>query len=289
MPIAQHILTSHASLDLAAVSADDLHVVRACGRNLRIALPPKWTSLWMPLSGTIEIGVPDCTWTLPAGKLLVWRDSPMRVSGLRPGWWLALCGSAQAWSSPLGTRSAHAGGDVFPQESECPRPLRRLLVRTARQAWNDGEAGLQATFDTLGVELAEHQRDLHALVERCNGRTLQRRRQTLLRLLWVRHLIEKQTHARLDLAYLSASASYSACHLIRSYRDVFGETPTEYASRLRAERAWRLVRDTRMPVCEITEALGFESQSAFCRAFKNIYGMTASQARQRCVDQRLAA
>ena len=68
------------------------------------------------------------------------------------------------------------------------------------------------------------------------------------------------------------------------FRAIFDETPFEYATRLRAERAWQLVRDTRMPVCEITEAVGFESQSAFCRAFKSIYGMTTSEARQRLND-----
>jgi AraC family transcriptional regulator len=62
---------------------------------------------------------------------------------------------------------------------------------------------------------------------------------------------------------------------------VFGETPFEYAARLRFDRAWRLVRDTRMPVCDITEALGFESQSAFCRAFKHAFGVTTTQARER--------
>ena len=63
-------------------------------------------------------------------------------------------------------------------------------------------------------------------------------------------------------------------------RDVFGETPAEYAGRLRAERAWQLVRDTHMPVCEITEALGFESQSAFCRAFKSRFGATTTEVRR---------
>jgi transcriptional regulator GlxA family with amidase domain len=64
------------------------------------------------------------------------------------------------------------------------------------------------------------------------------------------------------------------------YRDVFDETPSEYAARLRLERAWSMVRDTRLPICEITEALGFESQSSFCRAFKNAYGATTGDVRQ---------
>ena len=63
------------------------------------------------------------------------------------------------------------------------------------------------------------------------------------------------------------------------YRDVFGETPSEHAARLRLERAWTLVRDSAMPVCLITQHLGYESQSAFCRAFKNAFGLTTTQAR----------
>ena len=83
---------------------------------------------------------------------------------------------------------------------------------------------------------------------------------------------------------LAPSASYSPSHLIRLYRDVFDETPSEYAARLRFERAWRMVRDTTMPVCEITEALGFESQSAFCRAFKQSFGVTATELRRHAAD-----
>lgn len=40
------------------------------------------------------------------------------------------------------------------------------------------------------------------------------------------------------------------------------------------------MRGTGTPICEITEMLGFESQSAFCRAFKTSFGITTSQARR---------
>jgi AraC-like DNA-binding protein len=90
---------------------------------------------------------------------------------------------------------------------------------------------------------------------------------------------ERGSDAHLDLRQLASSASYSPWHLIRMYRDVFGETPSEHIVRLRLSRAWALVRDSALPVCEITEQLGFESPSAFCRAFKNAYGLTATQAR----------
>ena len=82
--------------------------------------------------------------------------------------------------------------------------------------------------------------------------------------------------ARFDRA---AAARYSPCHLIRLHRAVFGETPSEYATRLRERQAWDMVCGSRLLICEITEMLGFESQSAFCRAFKNAFGRTTSQVR----------
>src|SRR3546814_9782048 len=102
----------------------------------------------------------------------------------------------------------------------------------------------------------------------------------MLRLLRVRHLIESSGDERPDLVRLARSANYSPWHLIRVHRDVFGETPSEYAARLRLKHAWSLVRDTKNSICEISEALGFESQSAFCRSFKKTYGCTTTQARR---------
>ncbi|HRQ66177.1 MAG TPA: AraC family transcriptional regulator, partial [Xanthomonadaceae bacterium] len=174
---------------------------------------------------------------------------------------------------------------ILLHDGACPRALRRLLVRLVRMARRQADAAaMDATAAAVLSELLESQAHLQALLPRCRGRTRQHRQQVLMRLLRVEHLIRKHEDTRLDLGYLAASANYSPSHLIRSYRDVFDETPAEYAARLRGERAWTLVRGTDMRVCEITEALGFESQSAFCRAFKKIHGMTASQARMRVDD-----
>src|SRR5690606_30726004 len=129
--------------------------------------------------------------------------------------------------------------------------------------------------------LDEHQAWLLPLLERCSGRTLHHRQRTLLRLLRVRDLIRRSGDSRIDLNRLAALANYSPCHLLRIYRDAFGETPNEYATGLRHQRAWELVRGTRMQVYEITEMLGFESQSSFCRAFKSAFGATTSEVRRR--------
>ncbi|MEP6633143.1 MAG: helix-turn-helix transcriptional regulator [Luteimonas sp.] len=114
---------------------------------------------------------------------------------------------------------------------------------------------------------------------RCSGRTAQRKQHTLLRLLRVRHLIASNPSSRFDLLHLSRIADYSPWHLTRTYREVFGETPAEQAARIRLARAVELVHTGVLSVREITEALGFESESTFCRYFKKAHGLTTTQAR----------
>ena len=292
MDLDYHPLRFAGQLDLGTAAGDDLHLLRASGRGVQVDVPAGWISLWLPLAGRLRLEAQDSTWELAPGHLQVWCEGRLRCSARLPCWWLGLSGSLAAWSRHLDAPRGHAEaglapgrfGELFPWEGPTPRDVRRLLVRLARVARRPADdAGATAVgpiIESLGAALAEQQRDLHARLPRCSGRTLRRRQQTLLRLLRVQHLIRRHPEGRLDLERLARSASYSPCHLIRIYREVFDETPSEYATRLRSDRAWQLVRDTGMPVCEITEVLGFESQSAFCRAFKQSFGVTTTQARR---------
>ncbi|WP_158549260.1 AraC family transcriptional regulator [Lysobacter silvisoli] len=283
MSLRYHALRFAENLDLHEHGGDRLHLVRAAARGAQLELPAQWLSYCLPLSGRLRCESLDSSWELDAGHAQLWREGPLRIGARQPCGWLVLAGSAAAWAPYLRQRHDDAteplSADLFPWEGPAARELRRLTVRLTRRA-RDRDHDLAPLLEALSAALLDQQRDLHARLHRCSGRTLRRRQQTLLRLLRVQHLIRRHPDARLDLARLARSASYSPCHLIRIYRDVFDETPTEYAARLRADRAWRMVRETRMPVCEITEALGFESQSAFCRAFKHSFGLTATEARR---------
>src|SRR3546814_19576946 len=101
----------------------------------------------------------------------------------------------------------------------------------------------------------------------------------MLRLLRVRHLIESSGDERSDLARLARSANYSPWHLIRVHRDVFGETPSEYAARLRLQHAWSLVRDTNTSICQISAALGSVPPIDFFPSFTNTFGYTTTPPR----------
>lgn len=268
-------------LDLGLYPHPGLRLVHATGRGVQVDVPAGWLSLWLPLAGRLRLDSADCGWDLGPGHLQVWRDGRLRCRSHLPGLWIGLAGPAGAWDSALQAAGQRGQPTLFTRDGAAPGDIRRLLVRLARCARATAVRGAPAPLlDALCAALLEWQADLHGCLQRCSGRTLQRRQQTLCRLLRVQHLVRNGTDERIDLGRLARSASYSPAHLTRIYRHVFGETPSEYSARLRFERAWRMVRDTAMPVCEITEALGFESQSAFCRAFKQSFGVTATALRR---------
>ncbi|MEL1265634.1 AraC family transcriptional regulator [Pseudoxanthomonas putridarboris] len=282
MRILHHSLRFGDSLNLIRLSPDSLHLLHARGRGIQVDAPAGWVSLWWPLHGRIGLTATGSEWTLPARHMQLWRDGALRCRALGPQAWLALAGPAALWD---GSALAHEKDLplLLPWRGSAGREVVGLFARLARgdHAGSNRPAGDPATlFPALWSALADRQHELQARLPRCNGRTLARRQQTLLRLLRVRHAIECNPDVRLDLECLAKAANYSPCHLIRIFRGVFDQTPSEYAARLREQQAWEMVSGTGLPICEITEMLGFESQSAFCRAFKNTFGQTTSEVRR---------
>lgn len=280
MHILRHTLRGAQTLSPPDLDPGCLNVLRGRGRGNQLQLPPGWISLCVVLSGVLELDNHDATWSLGHGRYQLWLEGPLRCASHARCWWLLLTAPARTWDPKAGVPPP----GLLPWEAACPRSVLRPVVRLARHP--RGAAVLDPLMaDGIVADLRqaviEHQAELQARIELCSGRTMLRRRQTLLRLLRVQHLIRCHLDDHIALSRLAASANYSPCHLIRIYRHVFGETPSEYASRLRCQRAWELVCGTSMPVCEIAGILGFESESAFCRAFRHAFGCTTGATRRR--------
>jgi AraC-like DNA-binding protein len=258
--------------------ADQLHLIRSSERAATVDIPAGWLSVSLPLSGLLRARSSDVEWQLRRGKVLAWNGA-LQIKAANGCGWIVLCGSPESW--------CRAGADatdiseIFSEEQVCARELSRLLIRLMRLAGRPLADASDVSLLMAGIGAALHgqQRGLRNLLPRCAGRTFRGKHRTLLRLLRVQHLIRTQLEKHHDMAWLSKQVNYSVWHLTRVYRAVFGETPSDYATRLRLERSLQLVRYSALAFCDITEAAGFESQSSFCRAFKKVYAMTPSAVR----------
>ncbi|MEO8365481.1 MAG: helix-turn-helix transcriptional regulator [Pseudoxanthomonas sp.] len=259
-----------------------LHLVYAKGRAAQLQVPDGWRSLWMPLSGAMEVMSRDLQWKLSPRDCLFWHEGGVQNCGRGGSWFLALCGPSMAWQRHMPTPhgSENDGKCTFPSHAGCPRDVRRLLVRLARVTMrSEASRETEHVVSALLGALSDSQGPIRMSLQQCTGRTEKQRQQNLLRLLQVRHRIEYSRDTSFDLLQLSRAANYSPWHLTRTYREVFGESPSEHATRLRFARAMELVRESTLTIAEITEALGYESQSTFCRSFKKMYGATTTQTR----------
>lgn len=81
------------------------------------------------------------------------------------------------------------------------------------------------------------------------------------------------------LADLADVAGMSANHLLRSFRQAFGQTPHQYISALRLARARELLAGTDLPVTEICLAVGFTSLGSFSWLFRRSVGLAPAEYR----------
>ncbi|MFE6129412.1 helix-turn-helix domain-containing protein [Streptomyces sp. NPDC056437] len=89
----------------------------------------------------------------------------------------------------------------------------------------------------------------------------------------------------LDLDAVAAHAGYSRYHFVRAFKAVYGQTPGQYLSRRRIDRAEELLRSANLSVTEICTLVGFSSLGTFSTRFKKQTGLTPSEYRAKHVGR----
>jgi AraC family transcriptional regulator len=85
---------------------------------------------------------------------------------------------------------------------------------------------------------------------------------------------------RVKLDELARVACFSEFHFHRIFRAVSGETVSNFTTRLRLEKAARLIRYSGQSLTDIALACGFSSSATFSRAFRSGYDTSPSQFRK---------
>lgn len=85
------------------------------------------------------------------------------------------------------------------------------------------------------------------------------------------------------LEELATVASYSPYHFHRLFRAITGESVSRYVRRLRLESAANKLRFTTSDITRIALDAGYETSSAFNKAFKKQFGLSPTQFRETAV------
>ena len=91
--------------------------------------------------------------------------------------------------------------------------------------------------------------------------------------------IYSSLNENISLDDVAAAACLSKFHFLRLFKSVYNQTPHQFITTIRIERAKSLLRNKSNGVNSIAKALGFDSSSSFSRAFYNQVRVYPSQFR----------
>jgi AraC family transcriptional regulator len=92
--------------------------------------------------------------------------------------------------------------------------------------------------------------------------------------------IRSHLDSSFSLQALAVEATLSRFHLLRLFKQTYGETPFRRLTRLRMEEAQRRLLRTRDSVTEISLACGYENPAHFAAAFRRIFGVSPTEFRR---------
>jgi len=116
--------------------------------------------------------------------------------------------------------------------------------------------------------------------------TLAARPEVYDRLRRARALMDNCYDHPLDLNQVSGQASFSRYHFIRLFRQVYRQTPHQYLTRKRIEKAKELLASTHLPVTEICFTVGFQSLGSFSTLFQRCVGQSPQKYRLQMIARR---
>jgi AraC family transcriptional regulator len=243
-------------------------------------------TLWLQLRGTSWIEAKEGRFRLRGGDWIAFeRDSRPALQSDRHGVCigLALTPDALRTIGRLADCTFYAGrGRVNRAEARTTLRLWREASRrlAAQEPGTTADAG--ALWPLL-LHLTGLQADLAARVERCPGRSRNRKRQVFGRLQRALMYLEGHCDRMVRITELAELTSFSSWYFSKTFHALFDESPQAAAARLRLEHAAELLRTTSMMIGEVASASGFDNPCSFSRAFRARFGVSASRYRSAAV------
>ncbi|MFK7828650.1 MAG: AraC family transcriptional regulator [Congregibacter sp.] len=95
--------------------------------------------------------------------------------------------------------------------------------------------------------------------------------------------MQAEPNAKWSVDKLAAMAAMSRSAFAARFKSLLGESPMEYLTRWRMQIAYNLLDEEKLPVLEVADRSGYESEAAFAKAFKRVIGVGPGAVRQSAV------
>jgi two-component system response regulator YesN len=146
-------------------------------------------------------------------------------------------------------------------ESRVTRSLAHALIVAGKQV-PGGAEGIPETYDALAAEIGRKASFATFVV------------------LAQSYIDAHSREADLSLETVAAEVEISPGYLSRTLKQETGFSFVDYLTRVRITKAVQLMQDPAMKIYEVAEAVGYQSQHYFSRAFKRVFGRSPVEFRK---------
>jgi AraC family transcriptional regulator len=156
---------------------------------------------------------------------------------------------------------------------ELPRLLTSQdpLIQSAMTALSQGMA---AGLPDLYAETTAEMLSAHLLLHHCApGSSISGPERDDQRLRRVDDYLRANLHEPVSLEDLAAHVNLSRFHLLRLFKQQYGETPLKRLTRLRMDEAKRCLQQGKLSIGEIAKRCGYENPAHFASAFRRVAGV----------------
>ena len=163
-------------------------------------------------------------------------------------------------------------------ESGVPGLRRRILQ--IHRASDAPDTWLEEQFLLAARELIDLDRHVRRQITGVPAARPGTRLELYRRLCRAREFMHAYRDQPIELAEVASAACLSLYHFHRLFRETFHETPHQYLTRLRLERAAHLLATSDLPVTEICLGCGFSSLGSFSALFRRRCGNSPREFRK---------
>ena len=233
-------------------------------------------TVWMQLRGTAWVESKEGKFRLHQREWIAFeKESRPLIQAGRDG----VCIGVSLDADGLRMLGTQADSSIYTGRGRMTHAEARLALRLWREAQAQASGAGVHQLRPLLLHLASLQRELSVTVQRCPGRSRQRKRQVFGRMQRARMYLEGNSHRVVRIGELAELTNFSSWYLSKTFQSLYEESPQSLSARLRLERAAMLLRDTDMMVGEVASASGFDNCCSFARAFRARFGTSATNYR----------
>jgi AraC-like DNA-binding protein len=200
-------------------------------------------------------------------------------------------GTAHRLRSGAGEHATIIGGRIIFDEATGKSVADLLPPLIQIRADQERGAALRTTLELLAAETAAPAVGSQMMIERLAGIFFIHAIRAKMADGWRPALADPQIadvlkamHERLEYHWtvraLATLAGMSRSAFAVRFKELIGQAPLEYLTRMRMYKAGRLLREDTRKLLEVASAVGYESGGAFHKAFKRVLGMTPGQYRR---------